>query len=159
MEFFPVISQFSALYRNDEQSAVAVARSLEECSDDIAQHNYQALMRSLVNEHMRRKIIRIIIARSKRFGEWLTNNSKDVFCALHQNKSLNVIFDLLQKISIPTLESGKLISFKMCFLCTYHHISQSCHIFCGHLASLATLPWPSSFWPWVRWQTSQAPMA
>ena len=100
----------SALYRNDEQSAMAIARSLEECVDDVAQENYCALFESLVNEHMRRKIIRTI-AKSDRFREWLFDNSMIAFRALHQSRSLNVMLDVFNKSWRPSLmiQSGKLI--------------------------------------------------
>ena len=111
--------QLSALFRNDKQSAVAIARSLDHCVDDVALQNYEVLIKSLVNEHMRRRIIQVIVSKSKRFSDWLVANSREVLHELHRNLSLGVIFDILQNTQMTklflltgqmtVLKSGKLI--------------------------------------------------
>ena len=89
---------------------MAVARSLEECVADVAQDNFHALFESLVNEHVRRKIIRTL-AKWNRFREWLLDNSMMAFRALHTSRSLNVMLDVLNIFWRPSLIklSGKLI--------------------------------------------------
>ena len=92
-----------ALCLNEVQSAMAIASVLEDCTDVVARGNYLAILESLVNEHVRRKIINSF-AKSKRFKKWMTENQKKAFRALHDSKSLNIMLDIFNEFGLSFLK-------------------------------------------------------
>ena len=88
-----------ALCLNEVQSAMAIASVLEDCTDVVARGNYLAILESLVNEHVRRKMIHSF-AKSNRFRKWINKNLTKAFRALHDSKSLNIMFDIFNEFGL-----------------------------------------------------------
>ena len=91
---------------------MAIACCLEECSEDVAHENYCVLFKSLVNEDMRRDILRNMSKSGFGFAKWVRSHDVEIFQAMYESKSLNIMLDVLRKyrISWRELQLGKCVS-------------------------------------------------